>query len=64
MQTRRQLIRTLAIASGAALLVGPIGFMGTSPILASAMALAIGVLLAAWSGIERLRGWRAGRAAS
>jgi hypothetical protein len=51
-----------AIASGTALLVASIGYFGTSPIPASGMALAIAVLLAAWSGVERLRGWRAGRA--
>ena len=52
-----------AIASGAALLVASIGYLGTSPIPASGLALAIAVLLAAWSGVERLRDWRAGRAA-
>jgi len=52
-----------AIASGAALLVASIGYFGTSPIPASGMALAIAVLLAAWSGVERLRDWRAARAA-
>ena len=50
-----------AVGLGAALLVGPIGFLGTSPVLASVLSLAIAAILAVWTAIRRWRIWRKAR---
>jgi len=49
------------VGLGAALLAGPIGFLGTSPVLASVLSLAIAALLAAWTALRRWNAWRQAR---
>ena len=50
-----------SIAVGVILLVVTIGYMDTSPVLASALALATAALLGAWQGVLRWRAWRHAR---
>ena len=49
---------------GVAVLVGTIGFLGTSPVVASALSLVLAVLLGGWAAIHRWRDWRQGRLAA
>jgi hypothetical protein len=49
---------------GVVLLAGPIGFLGTSPVIASVLSLVLAVLLALWGAIHRWRTWRHGRLAA
>jgi hypothetical protein len=44
-----------SLVSGLACLIAPIGYLGTSPILPSAVALLVGLGLTLWWGISRLR---------
>ncbi len=50
-----------SIGAGVILLVATIGYLGTSPVPASGLALAIALVLAAWWVVARLRAWRATR---
>jgi hypothetical protein len=52
------------VVLGAAMLVGTIGFLGTSPLVASALSLVLAVALAVWAAIQRWRDWRQGRLAA
>jgi len=64
---RVHLPRTATISCvvlGMMVLVGTIGFLGTSPVVASALSLILAVLLAGWAGFNRLRDWRRGRLAA
>jgi hypothetical protein len=65
--SRIRLPRPAIIASvvlGGAVLVGTIGFLGTSPVIASALSLVLAVVLALWAAIHRLRDWRQSRLAT
>jgi hypothetical protein len=53
-----------SIVVGVAVLVGTIGFLGTSPLVASVLSLVLAVLLALWAAVHRLRDWRQGRIAA
>ncbi|MFQ5972253.1 MAG: hypothetical protein ACE5Q3_07950, partial [Alphaproteobacteria bacterium] len=53
-----------AIVAGVALLAVTIGYLGTSPVLASALALIIAAMLAARLGFERWRAWREAKSAA
>ena len=52
------------VVLGVAVLVGTIGFLGTSPLVASVLSLVLAVLLALWAAVQRLRDWRHGRLAA
>ncbi len=52
------------VVLGVAVLVGTIGFLGTSPLVASVLSLVLAVLLALWAAVQRLRDWRQGRLAA
>lgn len=66
--SRRVLLpRGIAVASlvaGLAILIGTIGYLGTSPIVASAVALVVPFLWGLWWTISKLCLWRAGTAAN
>jgi hypothetical protein len=65
--SRIRLPRPAILASvvlGVAVLVGTIGFLGTSPVVASVLSLVIAVLLALWAAVHRWRDWRRGRLAA
>ncbi|MDX1433875.1 MAG: hypothetical protein R3286_15635, partial [Gammaproteobacteria bacterium] len=49
------------VAAGVIALVAAIGYLGASPLPASALALAIGALLGLWRVSARIRAWRAER---
>jgi hypothetical protein len=53
-----------AIVAGVVLLAVTIGYLGTTPVLPSALALIIAAILAAWLGFERWRAWRGARSAA
>ncbi len=64
---RIRLPRPAAVACvvlGMAVLAGTIGFLGTSPVPASALSLLLAALLAVWAAIRRWRDWRQGRLAA
>jgi len=52
------------VVLGVAVLVGTIGFLGTSPLVASVLSLVLAVLLALWAAVQRFRDWRQGRIAA
>ncbi len=52
-----------SIALGVVLLIVSIGYLGTSPVLASGVALIIAALLSAWWCVERFRAWRESKTA-
>ena len=52
------------IGGGVLLLVGTIGYLGTSPAPAAGLAMLIALLLAAWRGVELWRAWRQRKAAA
>jgi len=54
----------VSIVAGVAVLVGTIGFLGTSPLIASALSLVLAVLLALWAAVQRWRNWRGSRLAA
>ncbi len=60
--SRKQTVACIAV--GLVLLVATIGYLETSPIPASLLALLIAVALAAWWAAGRVAAWRAGKAAS
>jgi hypothetical protein len=49
------------IVLGAAVLVVTLGFLGTSPLPASALSLVVALLLALWAALARFRSWRLSR---
>ena len=49
---------------GIGMLLAAVGYLGTSAIPASMLALAIALLVGAWLAVQRLRDWRAARVAS
>jgi hypothetical protein len=49
---------------GVALLVGAIGYLGTSPVPASALAILIAVMLGLWVVLQRILAWRRARLAA
>jgi hypothetical protein len=53
-----------AIGTGVALLLLTIGYLGTTPLPASILAILVALLLAVWWIAGRLRAWYAGRAAA
>ncbi|MCZ6838781.1 MAG: hypothetical protein O7G13_05865 [Alphaproteobacteria bacterium] len=53
-----------ALVSGVAALALTLGFLGTSPVLASVLTLAVAVLWGVWAAAERWRRWRANRLAA
>jgi hypothetical protein len=53
-----------SVVLGVAVLVGTIGFLGTSPVVASILSLALAALLALWTAVQRWRDWRQGRLAA
>lgn len=57
--TRLQIVASIGL--GVAVLVVTLGYLGTSPVPASGLALASAVVLAIWWGVGRLRAWRRGR---
>ena len=48
----------LSIIVGAVLLIATIGYLGTSPVLASGLSLVIAAILAVWAAVQRWRTWR------
>ena len=52
------------VVPGVAVLVGTIGFLGTSPLVASALSLVVAALLALWAAVHRWRVWRQNRLAA
>lgn len=64
---RPRLARPGAVAClvvGLALLIATLGYLGTSPLPASGLALAIAALLAAWTAARQWRRWRLGKLAA
>jgi len=62
---RVPMTRSAALAvlvAGVALLLAAIGYLGTNPAPAAALALVVAVLLAIWLAVQRLLNWRATRA--
>ena len=49
------------VVGGVVLLVGAIGFLGTSPTLASVLSVLIAVTLGLWAALQRILAWRRGR---
>ncbi|MDH3739881.1 MAG: hypothetical protein OER92_11855, partial [Alphaproteobacteria bacterium] len=50
-----------ALGGGVVVLVVSLGFLGTSPVLASALTLAAAALWGGWAAVDRWRVWRANR---
>ena len=50
-----------ALVSGVAALVISLGFLGTSPVLASALTLVAAAVWGGWAALDRLRAWRLNR---
>ncbi|HEX9769997.1 MAG TPA: hypothetical protein VGA50_12555 [Kiloniellales bacterium] len=52
------------VVLGVAVLVGTIGFLGTSPVVASVLSLVLAAALAVWAAVQRWRTWRQTRLAA
>lgn len=48
----------MLVGGGVVLLVGAIGYLGTSPVLASVLSILVAVMLALWAAVRRFRAWR------
>ena len=55
-----RVLAVLSLVAGLAVVVGALGVLGTSPLLPSALSLAIAAALALWAGARQLRAWRRG----
>lgn len=53
-----------AVAVGAVLLVGAIGYLGTSPVPASVLSVLIAIALGLWAAVRRFMAWRRPRPTS
>ena len=54
----------VCVVLGGAVVLATIGFLGTNPVVASALSLLMALLLALWAAVNRWRDWRRNRLAA